>query len=246
MSGVRKIVITRPKSDAKKMARILDKQDISYLIEPMLKIKLLYENEKSLQNELELKPQAIIITSKYAALALAKMTEIRNIKIIAVGKAGAEYAKSLGFENIDFAGGTADLLVNYINYNYNNRNGHFIYVRGVDISQDIAKILEISEFKVNSCLIYKSAPARKFSDSLKTELTDNNVESVMFFSQNTAQAYEKLAVAADLAGSHNNTSALCISKNVAGKLVKLNWKDIEIAKEPSMEAMLASINNYTI
>ena len=246
MSGVKKIVITRPKSDSKKLAKILDKQDISYLIEPMLKIKLLYENEKLLQNELELKPQAIIITSKYAALALAKMSEIRNIKIIAVGKASAEYAKNLGFENIDFAGGTADLLINYINSNYTNKNGHFLYVRGVDISQDIAKRLEISEFRVNSCLIYKSAPARKLSDNLKSELTDNNIESVMFFSQNTAKAYEKLAVAADLAENHNNTSALCISKNVAGKLVKLNWKDITIAKEPHMEAMLASINNYII
>ena len=238
---MKKIVITRPHSDAKKLAKILDKQNIAYLIEPMLKIRLLYENEQSLKNELELNPQAIIITSKYAALALAKMSEIRNVKIIAVGKASAEYARNLGFENIDFAGGKADLLVNYIQCNYDPDNGNFLYVRGVDISQDITQRLGISDFAITSCIVYKAVSVRKFSENLKSEILHNNIESVLFFSQNTAKVYEKLAIKADLANNHNNITALCISKNVAESFIKLNWKNIRISRESNMANMLASI-----
>ncbi len=226
MSG-RTIVITRPKADALKLADSLKRKGFRCIIEPMLLIHTLHENAKSLEYALDRVPQAILVTSKHAITALSLMTQLRNIPIVAVGQATASRAANLGFENVDFASGTAHALIAHVANKYSPANGPLLYIRGVDVSVDIAAKLMQQDFIVDSITLYQAKPTHKLSDELRNALADGIVDSVLFFSQNTLKTYARLITANSLADAHTHITAICMSRAIADKAKSLlAWKEV--------------------
>src|SRR5579871_1428610 len=132
------LVITRPGEDAGKLAATLGTYGFRCLIEPMLSIEPIPENEQLLAYALEREPQAIAVTSRHALSALARMTLLRHIPVIAVGDATAAHATKLGFTPVANAGGTAHTLVKYIEEHCPLSRGHVLYACGTDVSIDLA------------------------------------------------------------------------------------------------------------
>lgn len=221
------IVITRPRQDAKKLASALTKKGFHHIIEPILSIRTLYGNAESLEHAMENKPQAILATSKHAISAFAAMTEIRAIPLVTVGQATAKHAMGLGFHNVVFANGSAASLVAYVAANYSPENGALLYIRGRDISMDIGFILSQDKYSVDSVMVYEAKKTRKLSAQLCKAVMENKVDSVAFFSQNTAKVYAKLAMESNIALLHNRITALCLSQAIANKTKQLlKWKKV--------------------
>ena len=227
--GSKTIVITRPKADARKLATTLEKKGFQCIVEPILSVRTLYENEKPIEYALDKKPQVIIVTSRHAVAALATMTGERNIPVVAVGRATADMAVNLGFRNVGFANGSANSLLAYVESYYSPKDGPLLYVRGRNISTDIAARLSHNNFMVDSVTLYQAKTARKLSAKLCEAILENSVEGIIFFSQNTLKAYAKLAIASDIAAAHNTITALCMSPKIAEKAASLlKWKKVEI------------------
>lgn len=221
------IVITRPKADSRKIAKSLSRNGFNCIIEPIISIKILYENAPALEYALERKPQIILATSKHAVSALARITINRSVPILTVGRVTADHALKLGFYNVSFAGGTANNLINYVEGNYLPDNGAILYIRGVEISKDIAGNLRNSGFEVDSVTVYHAMKARKLSPALCQAVLENQVNAVMFFSQNTSDTYAKLAIGCKISEAHKSITAICLSREIAEKTSSLlNWKDV--------------------
>ncbi|HEU5046293.1 MAG TPA: uroporphyrinogen-III synthase [Rickettsiales bacterium] len=225
----RSLVITRPKADAKALARTLEKQGFPCLIEPMFSIRRLWDHAASLTHALERKPQVIIATSKHAITAFAAMHENRSVPVVTVGKVTAEEALKAGFYNVSFASGTAIDLLHYIKSNYTPDNGSLLYIRGREISTDLVTPLVNDGFDIDSVILYYTQKMRRFSPTLRKAIQLQQVDAVMFFSQNTVSTYAKLAMAGEVAEAHNNIAALCLSEAIAEKASKLlPWCEVTL------------------
>lgn len=221
------VIITRPKSDALQLANSLEKKGYDCLIEPMLSVNTLFENAKPLEYALDRKPQAVLVTSKHAITAFSLMTKQRHMSIIAVGSATANRAINLGFKSVSFAQGTANSLVAHVINNYSPAAGPLLYVRGIDISTDIATRLGHNDFIVDSVTLYEAKPSKKLSQELREAIAGNKVSAILFFSQNTVRNYAKLVTASNIADAHRNITAECMSRPIAEKAkTLLPWKNV--------------------
>lgn len=223
------IVITRPKADAQKLAKELIRKGFNCLVEPVLSIRTLYSNADALEYALERKPQAILATSKHAITALAHMTDIRSIPIVTVGRATADHAKKSGFRNIAFASGNAHSLIAYTESNYAPENGRILYIRGKEISVDLALRLMHNGFMVDSVTLYKTEKAKALSKKLCQAMLEKEINAVLFFSKNTAMRYAELASKNNVETAHRNITALCMSRQIADKAAELlPWKGVSL------------------
>lgn len=221
------IIITRPKSDAQQLAGNLEKQGYDCLIEPMLTVNTLFENAKSLEYALDCKPQAVLVTSKHAITAFSLMTEQRHLPIIAVGQTTANRALNLGFEKVSYAQGTANSLLAHVTNNYSPAAGTLLYIRGVDISTDVASRLTQNDFMVDSVTLYQAKSSRQLSHELCAAINANKVSTILFFSQNTVKTYARLAAANHIVQAHRNITAQCMSSAIAERAKSLlSWKEV--------------------
>ncbi len=241
---IKNILITRPKEDAEVLAAALQEMGFNPIIEPLLTIEPIYKDKKLLESLLAKNPQAVLITSKYAVVALAHMTALRNISILTSGETTAACAREAGFKNVASVNDTARVLVEYILKHFEPKNGSILYVRGAEVTEDIEGQLSEKDFSIESVIVYNARPASEFSGNLIEKINRGGVDAVVFFSQNTANTYIKHAVANQLAGAHQNMIAICLSEAIAGTIRQLPWKDIAISNQADVKSMIEKITEY--
>jgi uroporphyrinogen-III synthase len=233
------VLVTRPIEEAGKLAKTLGTRGFRPLIEPLLTVTPLPENTPALEAAMALRPQLILVTSGRAIGLFAEMTNVRDIPLLAVGSASADHAAALGFPVAGWQE-TAEALIASVAQDYAPANGRLLYIRGEDITVDIAGGLEAKGFGVDSVILYRATPAQSLSGHCTAEMTKGNVAGALFFSQRTAETYANLVHKHGLKDAHRSMRGLCISEAVAGKLRLLPWHSLHSADKPDMEHMLAA------
>ena len=100
-----RLLITRPQEDAAALAKRLSERGIEALIEPMFDIVHQPAGAPGLHGA-----QAILLTSANGARALAALSTVRWVPVLAVGDATARTAKELGFIKVESAAGDVETL----------------------------------------------------------------------------------------------------------------------------------------
>ena len=244
MSSNPLVVITRQEPEAGKIAQSLETRGINCLVEPLFSVHLMLDNVASLQSALEDMPQAIIVTSRNAIQALAQMSQQRHIRLLVISQESAEYTKQFGFTNLDFAKGDVNSLLALIENNYNPENGTLLYVRGSEISMDIAAIMKRSGFLTQEVIVYTIKPISLMSSTLQEAFYHRQIDLVAFFSVNTVKTYIRLIKKYHLEHFHSALTALCISEKVEKAAQVLTWKQCITSKKPNKESMLQEIYNF--
>jgi uroporphyrinogen-III synthase len=237
------LIITRPKEDAVELAEALAEKGHHCIIEPMLNIEPVLSNQKKLKSVLQHKPQTILVTSRYALSVFARVSKTRDIPILAAGTATASHAKALGFRVKATGGGTARSLVVLAKKLCTPEKGPLLYIRGADITIDIARALKQDGFTCDSVILYRALTAKAFSKKLCSAVTQGKVTGALFFSDRTANAYVKLAQKYKLTDAHEGVTAFSISHNIAHTLGKLPWKDVLTATLPTTKSLLKKVNS---
>jgi uroporphyrinogen-III synthase len=236
------ILITRPAEDASLLAKALYARGYETFIEPLLDIVPATNSEKPLKAALKRRPQAIIATSRHALTALASLTQLRDIPILAVGEATARCAQELGF-TATICGNNARALAQHVTLHISARTGPLLYIRGANISTDITAILAGHSFEVISVILYKSVRAQKLSPSLQKALREKRIRAALFFSARTAATYAKLVMREQLQALHSNIAAICISTAVTQPLQVLPWEALHFSARPTMNSMLEMLES---
>jgi len=230
-----RVLNTRHEAAARKLETILQRENISSVRDPLLKI------------DFKLRPistrgiQALIVTSASGSIALTNGVNSKRIPVFAVGDATAEVLRNSGFKNIKIAGGNVSALVDLILSTLKPKNGPLIYLSGKNIAVDLVTILAAKEFTVQREVVYNAITANNLSGSTKKLLREKEIDAVLFFSPRTAETFANLIKKAGLKDITGSLSAVCLSETVAAPIRDLGWREIVVAKTADQEALVNSV-----
>ncbi len=145
---------------------------------------------------LNIAPQAIVLTSSNAALALEHSDWDRSIPVYAVGNATASKVKSIGFTNSsspsDNPYPSALHLIEWIKENLHPNHGPIIFGCGNHIRHDVAEILSEYGFETTKIILYTTESATGFNKEIEEALRNNNIGAVVINSETALSTFANL------------------------------------------------------
>lgn len=228
-----RLLVTRPKEQADALAERLRTAGHKVIVDPMLGIRFL---------DVELPPldgvQAILLTSRNGARALARATTRRDIGILAVGDATAEAARSEGFGLVQSAEGDAEDLVVLASRVLSPTAGRVVHVSGHDIAEDVAAALATRGFEAARIIAYEAETASSLSPETQAAIRESELDAVLLHSPRAAKTFAALLEADGLAGRLDRVEALALSEQVATMVRHLSWRAVRVAAKPNEDALL--------
>ncbi len=237
-----RLLITRPKEDAKPLVQSLKEQGHDPVLFPLLTIKPETDGAKALA-ELKVKDvQALLMTSANGVRAFATADKRRSFKVMAVGDATATQAREAGFKDIHSASGDVEALSALIKEKCSPDKGKLVHVAGSRVAGDLKGLLEKDGFEYQRIVLYSAEATTELSATLKQQITQHSIDAVLLYSPRTASAFVDLVEKAKLKDHLKYMVAYGLSAAVASKLTSAGFKDIKTAKTPDQEALLACLS----
>ncbi|MBT5263347.1 MAG: uroporphyrinogen-III synthase [Rhodospirillaceae bacterium] len=231
-----RLLLTRPRADSDDLAKELSQRGIESLINPLLDIEL--EPEKLPRAD---DWQAVLVTSRNGARALAKSSLVKSTPIIAVGDATAEALVHVGFMAVKSAAGDANDLLALARTHLNPSAGPVLHVSGDRIALDLANALSAGGFECVRAALYRTRETTAFDPETEAALRQHAVDGVLLFSPRTAELFATLVIRGELDGTTHRLTAFCISEAVAEAARAVDWKAVYVAKCPDKNALLSLV-----
>ncbi|QKX02630.1 uroporphyrinogen-III synthase [Wolbachia endosymbiont of Dirofilaria (Dirofilaria) immitis] len=232
---MKSILLTRPLSDSLNTRNTLKKYGYEVYIEPVFTIKYLRPDISSYEFDV------VISTSKNSVKALSQIYKLGSLPIVTVGNSTMQTAKDLGFSDIISADSDVDGLISFIKSHYSIAV-KFLYIRGQEVSCDLKKRLSEEGFCVREVILYKTVIKKSLTNRCKNLLSGSKINSVVFFSSQTARVFCSLVLKSGLSHTMGNIIAYTMSKNIADSLKSVKWKKIVTSRLPTRESLINIIN----
>lgn len=230
-------LITRPLEDTQQTAMLLTAKGVSPLIDPLLSIHHRMEAAAELEHDLRYPVQVVVLTSANGAKTLGKLTEKRDLPLLAVGSATAEEAQLQGFHDVTVSGGNAQLLLDVITRNYSPNQGGILYVSGDVMALDIYSLLKMQGFQVKRIIGYYAEESAQLLPSTITALKQKELDVALFYSARTAEVFVRLIKKAQLGKYLSHMRAFALSPVIAVSLEALKWQGVYSAERPTQQAL---------
>jgi uroporphyrinogen-III synthase len=179
---------------------------------------------------LNLRPQAIILTSANGAVALEHSNWDRTIPVYGVGAATAAAAKEVGFLNCLSPSNkpypSALNLVNWIKKTLKPENGVIVFGCGEHIRHDVAQALNQSGFTTLKIILYKTQHIAAFYETVELALKNNCIDSVVINSEQALKTFASLCHQARIPVKNLNIQVP--SKFLKTAATQLGYLDISI------------------
>ncbi len=231
-----RVMITRPREDARPLAEALAARGIEALIEPLLEIVPVPGAHLDLAGV-----QAVLLTSANGARALAAAAEARDVTVLAVGAATAAAAAAVGFARVEAAGGDVAALADLAASVCDPAAGALVHVAGSHVAGDLAGRLTERGFTLRRETLYTAERAEALSDAAVAALRRGAIDAVLLFSPRTAGSFVTLAARAGVTADLARVRALCLSAAVAEAAGTAAWRALDVAARPDQEALLALV-----
>jgi uroporphyrinogen-III synthase len=227
------VLVTRPRPEAEETAARVQALGYPCLVEPMLEIVPLAGPPLDLAGV-----QALLVTSRNGARALAARTLERGYPVFAVGEATAQSLRALGFTAVRAAAGTAADLATSVRRACDPGRGALLHIRGDAVATDPVPLLRGAGFEARSVVLYEARTPFAFSPHLERTMRQCAIGYTLFFSPRTARTFVTLANAAGLGSTCAEIEACCLSGAVAEALDGVRWRAVRVSVRPQQEALL--------
>ena len=154
-------------------------------------------------------------------------------KIFAVGKQTVNFAESLGFKNVIYAGKNVEELRETISAYPKLK---FIYLSGQEITDDF------SDLGIKREILYHTKPLEHFSVEFLTLIKSLDIKMMLFFSSRTVDIFMDFIKHYKLESYCSNIIALGLSKKIEAILSSLEFRQIYTADEPLQEDIIKLIS----
>jgi uroporphyrinogen-III synthase len=238
----RTLLITRSLSDGEELQDALHAQGHRVIHEPLTEIFLRHTARLQLEHALNGEPDAVLLTSRYGARALASLSELRDIPVVCVGAATAHVAESVGFTRVSIAGGDVQSMIAYIADAY-DPDSRFLYVSAEHVRAEIDVLLSGYGMHITKLPLYEATASEQLSDTIIEQLKRGQIDGAVFLSQRTAQIFTTLVEKADIVESPAIMDAFCLSSTIADPLEALPWKSVHVSKEPTLDSIIECVDN---
>jgi uroporphyrinogen-III synthase len=225
------ILITRPQHDAETIAHSLQEMGLSPFIEPMLSIVPLDVQLPDLNAY-----DGLIFTSANGVRTVSDLTAIRDIPVYAVGPHTKEAALSLGWNCVTSVRGSSKELAVLL-----EKEGR-AWQKALHLSgEHIATELKIDGLDTDRVPVYRAEKATALSKECLQLLDERSLAAVIFFSKRTAETFVDLIKKYERTDALSATKALCIADSVVVSLKDISWQDVQVARTPDRNGVLALI-----
>lgn len=234
-----RLLVTRPREDGEETVRRLSDLGHHTLLAPMLDIAwrkdaLLPAGEFN----------SIAVTSRNGLRFLAEHRDgarFRDVPLLIVGERSAQLARELNFHGRVMVSESAEGLIKAIVSLPSATR--LLYIRGADISADIASHLGASGIDVDEVIAYEAIPCATLPLVAGDALRRGQVDGVLFYSVRTVHAFVAAISAGDLQGAMRKLTAYCLSAKVAAALPAALFEVIAFARSPNEEDLFALLPN---
>lgn len=233
----RKALVTRPQEDSAETAEALRQRGYEPVIEPLLAIHYL---DVPVPDPAPY--QGVLITSANGARALARQANWRDLPVWAVGEASAAEARRLGFVTVRAAGGDVAALADLVGGLLDPGKGKLLHVAATRLAGDLAGLLSARGFGVDKTILYEAVAAEALTPALCDLVASGGLDVALFFSPRTAATFVTLARRQLARTDFGAACALALSPAVADALRDLAWRDIKVAPQPSLPALLGLLD----
>ena len=233
------ILITRPREDAIDLARDLEKLNLDFHTDSIIKIK--YKKPK-----LEFDKQSVILITSLNAVKSLKLLnqkqrkKLRQIKFIVIGKRVSDGLKMIGINKIFLTCRDSEHLIQKINRNKTNlKIGYFC-------SNNFSKKL-VNRLQIENCEVFLNntySTYRKKNLLVKTSklLLQRKIRVITFFSVYSASSFFCAMKDSKIDSSLlNSVQFLCLSKNIATVVKKQKYQNVYWSKLPTKKSLLVSL-----
>ena len=231
-SAPRHILITRPEPGATATAARITALGFTPIVAPLLAIR---------PTPVRLPPPeriaAILLTSGSAIASLPALYHTRPV--LTVGGATARRASAAGFTDVTSAEGDAHALAALVPARFTPRDGPLLLASGKGQGQALAAALRASGYRVTRRVVYHAAPVPRLPPAVAAALRDPHMDTVMFFSAETARRFLRLVRAAGLLDRLRDREAITIGRQAAMALEEAPWSRVRVASHPTQDEMLA-------
>ena len=236
------LITTRPLADSEKLKTRLEAAGHQVTIAPLLNIQPIADVTIP-----SLAWQAILVTSANALSSLINTPfdqKLKQVRLLAVGPASADLARSLGFENVERAEqGDLVSLIELCRNSLNPTAGPLLYLSGSVRSGDIVGELAIHGFDTKLIELYHAVPAQELPANIITALRAENADAVLLYSPRSAKIWVELITSAELQDQIANITHYCLSENVSHHIRAAFGEkcEIKLASNPNDDAMFEII-----
>ena len=234
--GLRALV-TRPREEAEALTAALAARGIEAVVESLMQVHYRLPAALDLAGV-----QAILCTSANGVRALARASEERKMRLLAVGDATAARARAEGFTAVESAGGDVTDLARLAAARLRPQGGTLLHVAGSIVAGDLVEALRERGFRAERRVLYEAQPAKTLSPTTVDALRKRAIDFAFFFSPRTAAIFAQLAVAAGVVPCCARMTALSISRAADAALADLPWLGRRVAERPNQAALLAALD----
>lgn len=236
------LLVTRPQGDERAIIELMHQRGYRAVHEPLTRIVLDHTQQLPLAQALMNDPDALILTSRHGANALAMLTELRDLFVWCVGDATAQVALSHGFERVNAGGGTVQKLVETLLQCYDGE-ARFLYISGEHVRIDLPDALATYGMEVERLVAYSAESTSELSETLTEQLRRNYIDGVTLMSPRAAQIWQALLAKAGVMEAAMHCTHFCLSQTVAENLDKLKAASVVTAEEPTLASLMKCIDN---
>jgi uroporphyrinogen-III synthase len=233
-----KVLLTRPRAAAERLAQDLAARGHEVLIEPLLTIEPLPGPLPELAGV-----QALVITSANAAPALAG-TDPR-LPVFVVGSATAAAARHAGRRDVRIGEGDARALARLIARQLRPADGALLHLSGSEVRAELGHDLAAAGFALRRHAVYRARAAQELSAEVIAALRAGEVDAVLLFSPRSAATLVDLLARHGLAGALSGTEAICLSEAVAEPCRRLPWR-IRVAARPEVGMVVGQLEGRSL
>lgn len=193
------------------------------------------------------KIDAFILTSQKAAHALP--AHLTDVPVYVVGRASAAIIRQKGFHNIiagpDDGKALAQIIKDdFANKTLSGKTASLLWLRGKDISFDMAAALQNSMIQLSSVICYQMQAISHLPPLVTDALASGKITGVMALSKGQLAQFEELLSRQKLWQIHKQLVLFAISDAIADEAHLSQWHKIMTARRKRAVSVRAQVACY--
>ena len=228
-----RVLITRPKDDAREFEVLLRERGHEPVTEPLLSIAC--DDGPAIDVE---RYGLLVFTSANGVRAAARRVHARSIPVLAVGPATSAEARIAGFTSVatSTGEGTSGIL-EHLKAHPSLLARPMLHISGTDVAGDLSSMAAGIGANLERLQLYRAVAATSVSEGLREHLLNGTLDTATFFSPRTAKIFCDLVQATGLAATTGRIAACAISSNAANSLKTLTFRKVLVAQNATSLAM---------
>ena len=238
------ILIIRHKSADKEFQIKLDKNNLIYLYQPVLKFKYIKKKITNADNKI------FIIASIQAVRSIHShnreyLNQIKGSQIFVIGKKVKDALVKLGVNNIIKTFDSTTTLLKFIHKKNSFKKIKFEYLCGSVVNDEFVKGMKDQKHSLKKRIVYQITPTKELLKKTQIAIKNKRIRVVVFYSIYSAEVFIKLLRKYGLLSLINkDMKILCFSERISRHIISqrvLPNENIMSIINPNSQSLLRSL-----